>query len=201
LFSKKSLDNSAKEKLEKIKRITEKHKNKKKFVETTCTVCLEDIEINFESDKLGKNTNYNKESINQTTNPDDKQIEDNYPPEESKEINDENKQKKVFKATLECGHSFHSTCIADWMNRQNNCPVCREKIDKDDEDNSKPLSENLVNIHTHYHPTFSDLIFDFTTDTLTWSSPVRNTSCTTDSSGSYDLSSWTSGGGGASCDW
>ena len=218
LHPKKSLDDLAKEKLEKIKKITQKHKNnKKKFVETTCIVCLDDLEEDTNDDKNpinNKDINDDKNSINHNKdinddnsinhNKDlnkDKKLEDNYPPEESKEFNDEKKnQKKVFRATLECGHSFHSTCIANWMDKQNNCPVCREKIDKEDDSNNKPLSENLVNIHTHYHPTFNSLVFDYTTDTLVWSSPVRHTHSTSDS-GSYDYSSWVSGSGGASSDW
>ena len=44
------------------------------------------------------------------------------------------------------------------MNKQKKCLVCREKFDnQDDESNNKLLSENLVNIHTHYHQSFNDL--------------------------------------------
>jgi len=32
--------------------------------------------------------------------------------------------------TIECSHSFCSSCIRSWLERQKNCPVCREPITK-----------------------------------------------------------------------
>jgi len=32
---------------------------------------------------------------------------------------------------LTCGHDFHRTCLATWVLRQNECPVCRERVLED----------------------------------------------------------------------
>ena len=31
-------------------------------------------------------------------------------------------------STLNCGHQFHTNCIAKWMEKKNDCPLCRQKI-------------------------------------------------------------------------
>ncbi|CAM9945618.1 unnamed protein product, partial [Discosporangium mesarthrocarpum] len=30
--------------------------------------------------------------------------------------------------TLDCGHRFHSPCIAEWLTRQTLCPLCKEPV-------------------------------------------------------------------------
>ena len=30
--------------------------------------------------------------------------------------------------TLECSHSFHTTCLNLWLEKHKNCPLCRAKI-------------------------------------------------------------------------
>ena len=30
--------------------------------------------------------------------------------------------------TLKCGHTFHGTCIASWLKRRQNCPLCRSAV-------------------------------------------------------------------------
>jgi uncharacterized membrane protein YgcG len=231
LFSNKSLDKSAEEKLKRIKEICERNKSKKHFIESSCIICLEkfDTETNVELNEL-------KEKQQESSSDDtlrelvktpqealsSKNIEKEFPEEESKEYPDEeskeyleeakaaknklinkpsNKSKQdntksnVFKATLECGHTFHSNCISDWMTKQNKCPICREKIDKE-EDNTKPLAEDLITVHTSYHPSFSSLRFDYTNDSLAWrfisNSNNRHAS---------DGSSWGDSSGGGSSDW
>ena len=29
---------------------------------------------------------------------------------------------------LDCGHAYHGKCIRSWVNKQDNCPLCRVKI-------------------------------------------------------------------------
>ena len=31
-------------------------------------------------------------------------------------------------STLNCGNQFHTNCIAKWMEKKNDCPLCRQKI-------------------------------------------------------------------------
>jgi hypothetical protein len=30
--------------------------------------------------------------------------------------------------TLLCNHTFHKKCIDEWLNKKNNCPICRHNI-------------------------------------------------------------------------
>jgi uncharacterized membrane protein YgcG len=210
IFSNKSLDKSAEDKLKRIKEICEKDKSKKHFIESSCIICLEEFEkeTNIELNELKvENTGNGNNAIKEDTQHNEypKEEAKEYPEEESKEYKDESKakddlfgehckskqQNSVFKATLECGHTFHSSCISDWMTKQNKCPICREKIDKE-EDNTKPLAEDLITVHTSYHPSFSSLRFDYTNDSLAWR--MKN-------SGRSSSSSWGSRSGGGSSGW
>ncbi len=33
-------------------------------------------------------------------------------------------------AMIPCGHMFHWSCLSDWLNRQNTCPLCRFEVKK-----------------------------------------------------------------------
>lgn len=46
--------------------------------------------------------------------------------------------------TLPCGHSFHATCIAQWLWHNSICPICRFGIDNDDSDASSEAHDNEV---------------------------------------------------------
>jgi len=39
------------------------------------------------------------------------------------EVVEENLMKKIV-----CGHTFHKSCINDWIKCKNECPICRHKI-------------------------------------------------------------------------
>jgi hypothetical protein len=54
---------------------------------------------------------------------------------------------EAYKAILDCGHSYHSTCIARWMGIQNKCPLCRKTIDREQEPINPLPDEN--NSFTH----------------------------------------------------
>ena len=34
---------------------------------------------------------------------------------------------------LDCGHFFHRECISTWLNRRSSCPICRQKITRNQE--------------------------------------------------------------------
>jgi uncharacterized membrane protein YgcG len=199
------IDKPAEDKLKRIKEISEKSKSTKQFIETSCIICLDEFEsVHLEErteTELLKELNEQTDKYtfkNSETNeypPEESKISEEFPPEECKEDSEllkKEKRKEVFKATLECGHTFHSNCISDWMSKQNKCPICRDKIDKEDE-NTKPLAENLVTIQSHYHPSFSDLAFDYTMNSFTWRRIEK--------SSSSRKSSWGSGSGGGSSSW
>jgi hypothetical protein len=31
--------------------------------------------------------------------------------------------------TMRCAHSFHATCITEWLQQNPSCPICRSQID------------------------------------------------------------------------
>ena len=43
---------------------------------------------------------------------------------------------KMSVKSLDCGHSFHTECIKDWINKKSACPICRQQIDLNNRDNS-----------------------------------------------------------------
>ena len=49
---------------------------------------------------------------------------------------------KAETSVLDCGHKFHRKCIADWLKKEENCPICRMKFNlKPNENNSNNKSE------------------------------------------------------------
>jgi len=125
-----------------------------------------------------------------------------------------------FIAKLECGHSFHGKCIASWMAKQNNCPVCREKIDKDDSSqnngnkstngtrtdtaSTNNLTQSLIDIQTVLHPNFRYLRFTHSPSSFSWAyrSNVGSSTGSSKSSSWGTSSSWGGGSsGGGSTKW
>ena len=50
-----------------------------------------------------------------------------------------------------CNHSFHSDCLLKWLNNNNNCPLCRNKlIDKQYSDINHSDSDNDINNYNNY---------------------------------------------------
>ena len=62
---------------------------------------------------------------------------------------------------LECGHAFHKECLKEWMVKSNNCPLCREDINKLKDDEASKLGQGVLNIQDTLNPFFlSNLYFN-----------------------------------------
>lgn len=57
-----------------------------------------------------------------------------------------------FLAILNCGHTFHSTCIVSWNKNNNTCPVCRKPISEGDEGSKNNNDNNNQNTHSVPNP-------------------------------------------------
>ena len=72
-------------------------------------------------------------------------------------------------STLQCGHQYHTKCIKEWMLKNKKCPLCRDLIDKSDnnenvnlnnESNNERLSELIWEIQTINYPEFINYTYD-----------------------------------------
>ena len=71
--------------------------------------------------KIDSNTTLLSESSNNDT-------DDDY--EEYEKCSICLKHIKKNTSVLSCGHQYHKKCINKWKNINNQCPICREKINK-----------------------------------------------------------------------
>ena len=199
------------EKLKKIKKICDSKKPRKEIIETTCVICLELLETENEKKEVKQSSSEITAVSNDENGPllfekielpkieSNTQIEGEHK-ENEKKIQEEN-QEKDFVAKLECGHSFHSTCIARWMCKQGKCPVCREQIDKEENDTQSKnetvpvISRQLINIQGVLDSAFLDYNFIHTANDFSWNRRYNYT----DSNGGSD--SWGLDCGGASSSW
>lgn len=174
------------EKLEKIKQLTESRKNKKQFIADNCIICLEefsnkDSKMNnkqiegekssnkiLENDKINENiikednTNFKKDNLEKTESKINTKL--------NKSAAEENDDSLPF--SLECGHTFHKKCISSWLSKKNSCPLCKAKIDiEEDDTNYKSIQENLVEIQTEYHPELRQWDLNFSNETFSWRNP------------------------------
>ena len=67
---------------------------------------------------------------------------------------------------------YHTLCIANWMKKKKKCPLCRQKINIDINENDKAKMvwnvQNEINDNRFQHISFSDLFV------LSFSEPRRN---------------------------
>ena len=91
----------------KIVSFLKKQKTNKTILSDNCAICLEAF------------THNNAENQN------NKEID-----QEQKDFSDSQNKINVKSdiTTLECGHQYHCDCRAKWMERKNECPLCRQKI-------------------------------------------------------------------------
>ena len=88
--------------LKKIVKFLKEQKSNKKIFTENCAICLE---------KFILKTEINIVDIEEKTSKEIKLIDN-----------------KDDISTLNCGHQFHTNCIAKWMEKKNDCPLCRQKI-------------------------------------------------------------------------
>ena len=60
---------------------------------------------------------------------------------------DKEKFEKEETSVLECGHKFHRKCIADWLKKEANCPMCRMKFDIKGNDNNANKQSTGINFN------------------------------------------------------
>lgn len=154
----------AESKLDKIKEITNRNHGKSCFIEKTCVICLDDLtdEAFKGSSDNGKESTYKEETLNQGTANTHIPLENENKIDEAKCLKQEAHSQNI-RGKLDCGHNFHQKCIAEWMGKKNNCPVCRSIIDKDGKTpNEKPLQQGLVEIQSDIHPELNSYNYDYT---------------------------------------
>ena len=72
-------------------------------------------------------------------------LEDFKQNEEVKSQEDKKLFEKEETSILECGHKFHRKCIADWLKKEQSCPLCRMKFDIKGDDNKSSQEYNRQN--------------------------------------------------------
>jgi len=89
---------------------------------------------------------------------------------------------------LNCGHQFHTKCIINWFKIKNNCPICRQII-LNEKDNNKIVWRTQIDLN----PEFNNINYDhlYTMDFYVPSSSYGNV----DFSSNYNYG----GGGGVDC--
>lgn len=64
---------------------------------------------------------------------------------------------------LKCGHNFHKICLKDWLEKKNECPICKKKdpmnpdVDLSEESNLK--SDQRTNVNSTEYNFLSDLLY------------------------------------------
>ena len=81
-------------------------------------------------------------------------LEDFKSNEELQMLESVNKQafEKVETSVLDCGHKFHRKCIADWLKKEENCPICRTEF------NIKSNENTNYKINSHINIDFSQIL-------------------------------------------
>jgi hypothetical protein len=158
--------------LQKIIKFLKKHKSNKKILADNCSICLE----KFNNSKKSVELNEENDSI--------KGIKIN--------VNENNDI-----TTLECGHQFHTTCITEWLQQRDNCPLCRQAVKYQNNADDAHLIWGVQNERYNYRYSFfnfEDLFIDtisyFVNESLSNTIKIKESS-----SSSFDF------GGGVTGSW
>ena len=52
--------------------------------------------------------------------------------------------------TLQCNHTFHSSCINKWFTYTNTCPNCRIMINNENQENTQVVYYNMIRVNFKY---------------------------------------------------
>lgn len=128
--------------------------------DNTCAICLIETQKPTDIDNINNNDGSNETVIAPT-----KEDIDNY------------------ECKLHCMHKFHYSCIAQWLERSQNCPICRmeikhyeiEAIEKRFDISINVKEEPLPLVQPHYNTTFEfeteiseELVREFMSNHLPW---------------------------------
>ena len=121
-------------KLKKIVSFIKSHKANKKVFEKNCIICLNALGIKIKKEfKDQKKT----EIIMEKEEIDNKPLLEKKDDSNSLSIKEEDANTNIIEkdekgiSTLNCGHQFHTECITKWLKIKSNCPICRQKILKE----------------------------------------------------------------------
>lgn len=181
--SSEEINEEVENKLQRIKEISQNNIESKEYVEKSCVICLEELQQAGLNSTACTQTLPNKNQLNH---------------QEDTKLNMPTQQKL---AKLDCGHIFHPNCIAIWMTKQNNCPTCRTIIDKDSHQQSKPLSQSLIEIQSEMHPSLTAYTFTYALSSLIWSRPHYSPTYSHSNVAMNMASEVLDFGGGVSLDW
>lgn len=119
-----------------------------------------------QAEKINDQEKFNNDILNQSLQSLQSQQSQQKSPLEGLEDQISNKGPPLGVTKLNCGHVFHSNCIAKWHEKQNKCPICRNLIDSSSDETAshvepKHFQQGLVEIQTEMHPSLINYDYTF----------------------------------------
>lgn len=101
-------------------------------------------------------------------------------------------------STLNCGHQFHTECIAKWLKRKNNCPICRQIVL-----NENNYNKIVWNTQIELYPKYNLINYDSLYTKTFYVPPVHNISSnySNNYASNYNYCGGANFGGGATGGW
>ena len=97
-------------------------------------------------------------------------------------------------STLNCGHQFHTECITKWLKIKSNCPICRQKILKENNYN-----QIVWDTQSELYPEYNNISYQYIYTTYLNPPLIQGSSSNHSSNYSYNYSSNYRYYGGANC--
>jgi len=123
---------------QRLDRLREEFKQKKKIPTPLCAICLVDFEGDQSTESKKTDVEQKDRNNNKSTDDNEEEKSNLRNRKNTKEQVSKNKEEKLEKPeTLVCGHQFHTTCLNAWLRVNDSCPVCRQDHPRD-----PPSSDN-----------------------------------------------------------